>query len=242
MSEGESCERANPPTPALLLTPPSALPSLSPSFRSPSILHLLNTQRRARDAERQWMRGWMPSALPHLYLRLLLSLIQAASVHLFLSKCDGKTRMFSPSFLHHNLCHLFGRCIFFLCAHWGCSFCFAYEDLSSFGFLGKMIFSPKFSLSNIHVRLTAKGLLRNLQLLSGCKSTVVFRAGLFLRKRCCCGFSFILHRSFRVFLYSSQGAVFTHVVLILSLDSVFLSLPKSIWYLYLASRHLASRK
>ncbi len=55
----------------------------------------------------------MPSALPHLYLRLLLSLIQAASVHLFLSKCDGKTRMFSPSFLHHNLCHLFGRCIFF---------------------------------------------------------------------------------------------------------------------------------
>ncbi|XP_016301930.1 microtubule-associated tumor suppressor 1 homolog A isoform X7 [Sinocyclocheilus anshuiensis] len=39
-----------------------------------------------------------------------------------------------------------------------------------------MFFSPKFSLSNIHVRLTAKGLLRNLQLLSGCKSTVVFRA------------------------------------------------------------------
>ncbi len=113
VSEGESCERANPPTPALLLTPPSALPSLSPSFRSPSILHLLNTQRRARDAERQWMRGWMPSALPHLYLSLLLSLIQAASVHLFLSKCDGKTRMFSPSFLHLNLCHLFGRCIFF---------------------------------------------------------------------------------------------------------------------------------
>ncbi|XP_067313824.1 microtubule-associated tumor suppressor 1 homolog A isoform X2 [Pseudorasbora parva] len=39
-----------------------------------------------------------------------------------------------------------------------------------------MFFSPKFSLSNIHVRLTAKGLLRNLQLLSGCKSTVVFQA------------------------------------------------------------------
>lgn len=130
------------------------------------------------------------------------------------------------------------------CAHWGCcSFYFAYEDLSSFCLLGKMIFSPKFSLSNIHVRLTAKGLLRNLQLLSGCKSTVVFRAGLFLRKRCCCGFSFILHSCFRVFLFSSQGAVFAHVVLILSLDSVFLSLTKSIWYLYMASRHLlASRK
>uniref|UniRef100_A0A671NKH1 Uncharacterized protein n=1 Tax=Sinocyclocheilus anshuiensis TaxID=1608454 RepID=A0A671NKH1_9TELE len=41
-----------------------------------------------------------------------------------------------------------------------------------------MIFSPKFSLSNIHVRLTAKGLLRSLLLLSGCKSTVVFQAGL----------------------------------------------------------------
>uniref|UniRef100_A0A8B9LIA1 Microtubule associated tumor suppressor 1a n=1 Tax=Astyanax mexicanus TaxID=7994 RepID=A0A8B9LIA1_ASTMX len=40
-----------------------------------------------------------------------------------------------------------------------------------------MLFSPKFSLSNIHVKLTAKGLLRSLQLLSGCKkSTVVFRA------------------------------------------------------------------
>ncbi|XP_061108529.1 microtubule-associated tumor suppressor 1 homolog A isoform X4 [Conger conger] len=40
-----------------------------------------------------------------------------------------------------------------------------------------MLWSPKFSLSNIHVRLTAKGLLRNLQLLSGCKkSTVVFHA------------------------------------------------------------------
>uniref|UniRef100_A0AAR2JVA3 Microtubule associated tumor suppressor 1b n=1 Tax=Pygocentrus nattereri TaxID=42514 RepID=A0AAR2JVA3_PYGNA len=39
-----------------------------------------------------------------------------------------------------------------------------------------MLFSPKFSLSNIHVKLTAKGLLRSLQLLSGCKkSTVVFR-------------------------------------------------------------------
>uniref|UniRef100_UPI0037E94F7F microtubule-associated tumor suppressor 1 homolog A isoform X1 n=1 Tax=Semicossyphus pulcher TaxID=241346 RepID=UPI0037E94F7F len=40
-----------------------------------------------------------------------------------------------------------------------------------------MLWSPKLSLSNIHVRLTAKGLLRNLQLLSGCKkNTVVFRA------------------------------------------------------------------
>ncbi|MGH0153738.1 UNVERIFIED_CONTAM: hypothetical protein FKN15_061210 [Acipenser sinensis] len=39
-----------------------------------------------------------------------------------------------------------------------------------------MLWSPKFSLSNIHVKLTAKGLLRNLQLLSGCKkSTVVFQ-------------------------------------------------------------------
>uniref|UniRef100_A0A3Q3FM91 Microtubule associated scaffold protein 1 n=1 Tax=Labrus bergylta TaxID=56723 RepID=A0A3Q3FM91_9LABR len=40
-----------------------------------------------------------------------------------------------------------------------------------------MLWSPKLSLSNIHVRLTAKGLLRNIQLLSGCrKSTVVFQA------------------------------------------------------------------
>ncbi|XP_056294986.1 microtubule-associated tumor suppressor 1 homolog A isoform X2 [Pseudoliparis swirei] len=40
-----------------------------------------------------------------------------------------------------------------------------------------MLWSPKLSLSNIHVRLTAKGLLRNLQLLSGCrKNTVVFQA------------------------------------------------------------------
>ncbi|MBN3299223.1 MTS1A protein, partial [Amia calva] len=39
-----------------------------------------------------------------------------------------------------------------------------------------MLWSPKFSLTNIHVKLTAKGLLRNLQLLSGCKkSTVVFQ-------------------------------------------------------------------
>uniref|UniRef100_A0A3Q4HWV3 Microtubule associated tumor suppressor 1a n=1 Tax=Neolamprologus brichardi TaxID=32507 RepID=A0A3Q4HWV3_NEOBR len=42
-----------------------------------------------------------------------------------------------------------------------------------------MLWSPKLSLSNIHVRLTAKGLLRNIQLLSGCrKNTVVFQAGL----------------------------------------------------------------
>ncbi|GAA6224297.1 microtubule-associated tumor suppressor 1 isoform X3 [Lates japonicus] len=40
-----------------------------------------------------------------------------------------------------------------------------------------MLWSPKLSLSNIHVRLTAKGLLRNIQLLSGCrKNTVVFHA------------------------------------------------------------------
>ncbi|XP_034079095.1 microtubule-associated tumor suppressor 1 homolog A isoform X3 [Gymnodraco acuticeps] len=40
-----------------------------------------------------------------------------------------------------------------------------------------MLWSPKLSLSNIHVRLTAKGLLRSLQLLSGCrKNTVVFKA------------------------------------------------------------------
>ncbi|XP_056626051.1 microtubule-associated tumor suppressor 1 homolog A isoform X2 [Triplophysa dalaica] len=38
-----------------------------------------------------------------------------------------------------------------------------------------MFFSPKFSPSIIHVRLTAKGLLRNLQWLSGCRSTVVFQ-------------------------------------------------------------------
>ncbi|XP_029114746.1 microtubule-associated tumor suppressor 1 homolog A isoform X1 [Scleropages formosus] len=40
-----------------------------------------------------------------------------------------------------------------------------------------MLWSPKRSLSDIHVKLTAKGLLRSLQLLSGCKkSTVVFHA------------------------------------------------------------------
>ncbi|XP_061581725.1 microtubule-associated tumor suppressor 1 homolog A isoform X2 [Cololabis saira] len=40
-----------------------------------------------------------------------------------------------------------------------------------------MLWAPKLSLSNIHVRLTAKGLLRNIQLLSGCrKNTVVFQA------------------------------------------------------------------
>uniref|UniRef100_A0A2K5JLT5 Uncharacterized protein n=1 Tax=Colobus angolensis palliatus TaxID=336983 RepID=A0A2K5JLT5_COLAP len=38
-----------------------------------------------------------------------------------------------------------------------------------------MLLSPKFSLSTIHVRLTAKGLLRNLRLPSGFRrSTVVF--------------------------------------------------------------------
>ncbi|XP_043983436.1 microtubule-associated tumor suppressor 1 homolog A isoform X7 [Gambusia affinis] len=40
-----------------------------------------------------------------------------------------------------------------------------------------MLWSPKLSLSIIHVRLTAKGLLRNIQLLSGCRrSPVVFKA------------------------------------------------------------------
>lgn len=41
-----------------------------------------------------------------------------------------------------------------------------------------MWLSPKFSLSTIHVRLTAKGLLRNLRLPSGFrKSTVIFHTG-----------------------------------------------------------------
>lgn len=49
----------------------------------------------------------------------------------------------------------------------------------------EMLWSPKLSLSNIHVRLTAKGLLRNIQLLSGCrKNTVVFQAGLSLLFQC----------------------------------------------------------
>nr|XP_005168421.1 microtubule-associated tumor suppressor 1 homolog A-like isoform X3 [Danio rerio] len=40
-----------------------------------------------------------------------------------------------------------------------------------------MLWSPRLSLSNFHVKLTAKGLFRNLQLLPGCKkSTVVFHA------------------------------------------------------------------
>ncbi|XP_024914248.1 microtubule-associated tumor suppressor 1 homolog A-like [Cynoglossus semilaevis] len=40
-----------------------------------------------------------------------------------------------------------------------------------------MLWSPRLSLSNFHVKLTAKGLFRNLQLLSGCrKNTVVFHA------------------------------------------------------------------
>uniref|UniRef100_A0A8C6SXF1 Microtubule associated tumor suppressor 1b n=1 Tax=Neogobius melanostomus TaxID=47308 RepID=A0A8C6SXF1_9GOBI len=42
-----------------------------------------------------------------------------------------------------------------------------------------MLWSPRLSLSNFHVKLTAKGLFRNLQLLPGCrKNTVVFHAGL----------------------------------------------------------------
>uniref|UniRef100_A0A672K4C1 Microtubule associated tumor suppressor 1b n=1 Tax=Sinocyclocheilus grahami TaxID=75366 RepID=A0A672K4C1_SINGR len=41
-----------------------------------------------------------------------------------------------------------------------------------------MLWSPRLSLSNFHVKLTAKGLFRNLQLLPGCKkTTVVFHAG-----------------------------------------------------------------
>ncbi|XP_057706641.1 microtubule-associated tumor suppressor 1 homolog A isoform X2 [Corythoichthys intestinalis] len=40
-----------------------------------------------------------------------------------------------------------------------------------------MLWSPKLSPSNIHVRLTAKGLIRNIHLLSGCwKNTLVFQA------------------------------------------------------------------
>ncbi|XP_074543753.1 microtubule-associated tumor suppressor 1 homolog A-like isoform X2 [Halichoeres trimaculatus] len=40
-----------------------------------------------------------------------------------------------------------------------------------------MLWSPRLSLSNFHVKLTAKGLFRNLQLLSGCrKTTTVFHA------------------------------------------------------------------
>uniref|UniRef100_A0A3Q2XBW3 Uncharacterized protein n=1 Tax=Hippocampus comes TaxID=109280 RepID=A0A3Q2XBW3_HIPCM len=40
-----------------------------------------------------------------------------------------------------------------------------------------MLWSPRLSLSDFHVKLTAKGLFQNLQLLSGCrKNTVVFHA------------------------------------------------------------------
>uniref|UniRef100_A0A3B3Y7U0 Uncharacterized protein n=1 Tax=Poecilia mexicana TaxID=48701 RepID=A0A3B3Y7U0_9TELE len=47
-----------------------------------------------------------------------------------------------------------------------------------------MLWSPKLPLSIIHVRLTAKGLLRNIQLLSGCrKSPVVFKAVCFTSTR-----------------------------------------------------------
>uniref|UniRef100_A0A672HR33 Uncharacterized protein n=1 Tax=Salarias fasciatus TaxID=181472 RepID=A0A672HR33_SALFA len=49
-----------------------------------------------------------------------------------------------------------------------------------------MLWSPKLSLTNIHVRLTAKGLLRNIQLLSGCrKNTVVFHAESNVRRHFC---------------------------------------------------------
>lgn len=53
------------------------------------------------------------------------------------------------------------------------------EDLLSSSWASKvMLWSPRLSLSNFHVKLTAKGLFRNLQLLPGCKkSTVVFHAG-----------------------------------------------------------------
>lgn len=57
-----------------------------------------------------------------------------------------------------------------------------------------MLWAPKLSLSNIHVRLTAKGLLR-IQLLSGCrKNTVVFQTGLsfFLNHFRLCGVHFYL--------------------------------------------------
>lgn len=146
-------------------------------------------------------------------------------------------RSFHPPSLHHILCCLFGRYIYFFalasCVHIETVFLVKSSSLCGVFFSGKMFFSPKFSLSNIHVRLTAKGLLRNLQLLSGCKSTVVFQAGLFLRERSVD----VPFPSFcTVILCSSQGAILAHVVLILSLDG--LSLPKSILYLYMASRHL----
>lgn len=42
-----------------------------------------------------------------------------------------------------------------------------------------MLWSPRLSLANFHVKLTAKGLFRNLQLLPGCrKNTMVFQSGL----------------------------------------------------------------
>lgn len=53
------------------------------------------------------------------------------------------------------------------------------EYLSIGGQTETMLWSPRLSLSYFHVKLTAKGLFRNLQLLSGCrKNTVVFHAGL----------------------------------------------------------------
>ncbi|TRY88070.1 hypothetical protein DNTS_000047, partial [Danionella cerebrum] len=52
---------------------------------------------------------------------------------------------------------------------------FVEDTLSSCWTLKVMLWSPRLSLSNFHVKLTAKGLFRNLQLLPGCKkSTVVF--------------------------------------------------------------------
>uniref|UniRef100_A0A8B9HHR0 Uncharacterized protein n=1 Tax=Astyanax mexicanus TaxID=7994 RepID=A0A8B9HHR0_ASTMX len=36
-----------------------------------------------------------------------------------------------------------------------------------------MLWSPRLSLSNFHVKLTAKGLFRNLQLPAACKKTTV---------------------------------------------------------------------
>lgn len=50
--------------------------------------------------------------------------------------------------------------------------CYSYKEKT-------MLWSPRLSLSNFHVKLTAKGLFRNLQLLPGCrKNTMVFHAGL----------------------------------------------------------------
>lgn len=85
----------------------------------------------------------------------------------------------------HLLCrHVFSRCVswpgWVLSLKTGCDTpwkLFLPWDLPTCS--EDMLLSPKFSLSTIHVRLTAKGLLRNLRLPSGFrKSTVIFHTGL----------------------------------------------------------------